>query len=134
TRCCPSWATARPRSTRCARRARWADGVSEAGDRGVSAVSATRAAAAGHVGPQTPRPGARKARILGVLEVSEGRHETLFEGVSAISASAFAVADSAARRPGPWAWEYLRTARGPRKRVSAGFRRFATSSAGPIFP
>ena len=28
TSCCPSWAIARPRSTRCARRARWADDVS----------------------------------------------------------------------------------------------------------
>ena len=55
------------------------------------------------------------------------RHETLagpVAGVSAISASVLPIADSSARRPDPGAGEYLRTARGARKRVSASFRRF----------
>jgi hypothetical protein len=34
------------------------------------------------------------------------------------------IADSSARRPDPGDGEYLRTARGARKRVSASFRRF----------
>jgi hypothetical protein len=62
-----------------------------------------------------------------VSEISEGRRQTpvgLVVGISAISASVLPIADCSARRPDPGTQEYLRTAIGPPKRVSASFRRF----------